>query len=72
MPISLPLYIEIFQEHNCLDNLQAFCWYDSLPQINIHSENGADCFRLPRNTGKLIAKKEPWVYVATSPPSFAF
>ena len=50
MPISLPLYIEIFQEHNCLDNLQAFC-----------CENGADCFRLPRNTGKLIAKKEPWV-----------
>ncbi|KAK8802032.1 hypothetical protein WA158_006427 [Blastocystis sp. Blastoise] len=48
-PISMSLYTTIFEEHNCLDNLKAFC-----------CENGADCFKVPRNQGKIVLTKEEW------------
>lgn len=45
---AMPLYVEAFEKAGALDRLQGFA-----------SEFGADFYGLPRNTHKLILKKEP-------------
>ena len=45
---AMPLYAEAFEKAGALDRLQGFA-----------SEFGADFYGLPRNTNKLVLKKEP-------------
>ena len=44
---AMPLYAEVFDQANALDRLEAFA-----------SHFGADFYRLPRNAGKLILKRQ--------------
>jgi dihydroorotase len=46
---ALELYAEAFEALGCLDKLEAFA-----------SFNGADFYGLPRNTGTVTLKREPW------------
>lgn len=48
-PAAIELYAEIFEQHGALDKLQGFA-----------SEFGADFYGLPRNTGVITLKREPW------------
>jgi dihydroorotase len=44
---AMPLYAEVFDQANALDRLEAFA-----------SHFGPDFYHLPRNTGKLILKRQ--------------
>jgi dihydroorotase len=46
---ALELYAEVFDAAGALDRLQAFA-----------SEHGADFYGLPRNTGTVVLRREPW------------
>ena len=54
---AIELYAEVFEQLNALDKLEAFA-----------SFYGADYYRLPRNTGKIMLSKESW----RLPDSLAF
>ncbi len=54
---AIELYAEVFEEAGALDRLEAFA-----------SHFGADFYGLPRNTGKIRLRREPW----TVPDSYAF
>jgi dihydroorotase len=54
---AMALYAQAFESVGALDKLEAFA-----------SFNGADFYGLPRNTGSLTLKREPW----TVPESFDF
>ena len=54
---AIELYAEVFEQLNALDKLEAFA-----------SFHGADYYRLPRNTGKIMLSKESW----RLPDSLAF
>jgi dihydroorotase len=56
-PVAMELYAQAFDSVGALDQLEAFA-----------SFNGADFYGLPRNTGHIILKREPWVV----PESFAY
>jgi dihydroorotase len=47
---ALELYAEAFESAGALDKLEAFA-----------SFHGADFYRLPRNTGKVMLRKESWI-----------
>ncbi len=47
---ALELYAEAFESVDALDRLEAFA-----------SFHGADFYRLPRNSGKVMLRKEPWI-----------
>ncbi|MEA5097332.1 MAG: dihydroorotase, partial [Burkholderiaceae bacterium] len=47
---ALELYVTAFEQISALDSLEAFT-----------SFNGADFYRLPRNTGKVTLKRESWI-----------
>jgi dihydroorotase len=47
---ALELYAEAFESVGALDKLEAFA-----------SFHGADFYRLPRNTGKVMLRKESWI-----------
>ena len=53
---AMPLYVEVFEAANALHRLQGFA-----------SEFGADFYGLPRNTTKLILKKEAQIIPAEFP-----
>ena len=55
-PVALELYAEAFEAADALDKLEAFA-----------SFNGADFYGLPRNTGSVTLKREPWVVPAELP-----
>jgi dihydroorotase len=46
---ALELYTEVFENANALDKLESFA-----------SFNGADFYRLPRNTSTVTLKQQPW------------
>jgi dihydroorotase len=46
---AIELYAEVFERAGALDKLEAFA-----------SSYGADFYRLPRNTGSIILRKETW------------
>lgn len=46
---ALPLYLDVFEAENALDQFEAFA-----------SFNGADFYRLKRNTRKITLQKKPW------------
>ena len=54
---AIELYAEVFEQLNALDKLEGFA-----------SFYGADYYRLPRNTGKIMLSKESW----RVPDSLAF
>ena len=54
---ALELYAEAFEQLGALDKLEAFA-----------SFNGPDFYGLPRNTGTVTLKREPW----TLPAAVAF
>ena len=47
---AIELYTQVFEQQNALDKLEAFA-----------SFNGPDFYDLPRNTGTITLKKEPWI-----------
>ena len=49
-PIAIELYAEVFDQLGVLDKLEAFA-----------SCNGPDFYGLPRNTGRITLRREPWV-----------
>jgi dihydroorotase len=53
---ALELYAEAFESAGALDRLEPFA-----------SFHGADFYRLPRNSGKLTLRKEPWVVPSEMP-----
>jgi dihydroorotase len=55
-PAALELYAEAFEAAGALDKLEAFA-----------SFHGADFYRLPRNTGTVTLKREPWALPAEMP-----
>jgi dihydroorotase len=55
-PAALEMYTEIFESLGALDKLEAFA-----------SFHGPDFYGLPRNTGKLTLRKEPWTLPAEYP-----
>ena len=56
-PAALELYAEAFEAAGALDRLEAFA-----------SFNGADFYGLPRNTGRVTLRRQPW----TLPETLAF
>ncbi|KAJ0986427.1 hypothetical protein J5N97_004783 [Dioscorea zingiberensis] len=48
-PVALSLYAKVFEEAGALDKLEAFT-----------SFNGPDFYGLPRNSSKIILRKNPW------------
>ncbi len=48
-PVALPLYASLFEAHDALTKLEAFC-----------SHYGADFYRLSRNSTQLTLVKQPW------------
>jgi dihydroorotase len=56
-PAAIELYAEAFEAAGQLERLQAFA-----------SERGADFYRLPRNTGEITLRREPWQV----PDSYAY
>ena len=46
---ALELYVQVFEELNCLDKLEGFA-----------SHYGADFYGLPRNDGTVTLVKQPW------------
>jgi len=55
-PAALELYAEAFESVGALDKLEAFA-----------SFHGADFYGLPRNTGSVTLKREPWALAETLP-----
>jgi dihydroorotase len=55
-PSALELYAEAFEAAGALDKLEAFA-----------SFNGADFYGLPRNSGSVTLKREPWALPETLP-----
>jgi dihydroorotase len=55
-PAALELYAEAFEAAGALDKLEAFA-----------SHFGADFYGLPRNTGTVTLKREPWALPETLP-----
>jgi len=55
-PAALELYAEAFEAADALDKLEAFA-----------SFHGADFYGLPRNTGTVTLKRQPWVLPETLP-----
>uniref|UniRef100_K3XTB9 dihydroorotase n=1 Tax=Setaria italica TaxID=4555 RepID=K3XTB9_SETIT len=53
-PIALSLYAKVFEEAGALDKLEAFT-----------SFNGPDFYGLPRNTSKIVPRKNAWKVPAT-------
>lgn len=51
---AMPLYAQAFEQAGALDRLEAFA-----------SFHGADFYGLPRNTGQLTLKREPWTLPQT-------
>lgn len=62
MPVSLPLLAELFEAEGRLDRLEPFL-----------AHYGADFYELPRNTGKIVLERRPWVvpesYHGVVPPN---
>ncbi|PRW45391.1 dihydroorotase [Chlorella sorokiniana] len=56
-PVALPLYAHAFEQAGALQHLEAFA-----------SLNGPDFYGLPRNTDKVVLRRQPW----TVPASYAF
>jgi dihydroorotase len=56
-PAALELYAQAFEDANALDKFEQFA-----------SFNGADFYGLPRNTDKVVLRREPW----TLPQSLPF
>ncbi|XP_039116465.1 dihydroorotase, mitochondrial [Dioscorea cayenensis subsp. rotundata] len=56
-PVALSLYAKVFEEAGALDKLEAFS-----------SFNGPDFYGLPRNSSKIILRKNPW----RVPDSYSF
>jgi dihydroorotase len=56
-PVAIELYAEAFEQAGALDQLDAFA-----------SRHGADFYKLPRATGRITLKREPW----TVPESYPF
>ncbi len=56
-PSALELYVQAFEDAGALENLEKFA-----------SFNGADFYGLPRNTGTVTLRREPW----TLPQSLPF
>jgi dihydroorotase len=46
---AIELYAEVFEQAGALDRLEAFA-----------SFHGPDFYRLPRNTGTITLRREPW------------
>ncbi len=55
-PSALELYAEAFEAAGALDKLEAFA-----------SHHGADFYGLPRNTGTVTLRREPWALPETLP-----
>jgi dihydroorotase len=55
-PAALELYAEAFETAGALDTLEAFA-----------SHHGADFYGLPRNTGGVTLKRQPWTLPETLP-----
>jgi len=55
-PAALELYAEAFEAAGALDRLEAFA-----------SFNGADFYGLPRNTGRVTLRRQPWQLPETLP-----
>ena len=55
-PAALELYAEAFETAGALDKLEAFA-----------SHHGADFYGLPRNTGSVTLKRQPWTLPETLP-----
>jgi dihydroorotase len=55
-PSALELYAQAFEDAGALDKLEAFA-----------SFNGADFYGLPRNTGSVTLKREPWALPQSLP-----
>jgi dihydroorotase len=55
-PLALELYAEAFESVGALDKLEAFA-----------SFHGADFYGLPRNSGQVTLKREPWAVPETLP-----
>jgi dihydroorotase len=55
-PAAMELYAEAFEAAGALDKLEAFA-----------SFNGPDFYGLPRNSGKVILKREPWTLPESVP-----
>ena len=55
-PAALELYAEAFEAAGALDQFEAFA-----------SHHGADFYGLPRNTGTVTLKREPWTLPETLP-----
>jgi dihydroorotase len=55
-PSALELYAQAFENAGALDKLEAFA-----------SFNGADFYGLPRNSGQVTLKREPWVLPQSLP-----
>ncbi|PWZ31377.1 Dihydroorotase, mitochondrial [Zea mays] len=53
-PVALSLYVKVFEEAGALDKLEAFT-----------SFNGPDFYGLPRNTSKIVLRKNAWKVPAT-------
>jgi dihydroorotase len=53
---ALELYAEAFESAGALDRLEAFA-----------SFHGPDFYRLPRNSGRVMLRKEPWVVPRDTP-----
>lgn len=53
---AMSLYAEIFEQAGALDKLEGFA-----------SFYGADFYRLPRNSDKIVLRKEPWQVPASYP-----
>ncbi len=55
-PAALELYAEAFEAAGALDRLEAFA-----------SFHGADFYGLPRNTGHVTLRREPWALPESLP-----